>query len=100
MSEPSLTEFLEQRIAEDEAAIPSSLARVTTPEGVVLYADQAANRVLAECAAMRAIVGLHTGSVQDCVGHDDPADPRCPTLRHLASIWADRDDFDPEWRVS
>lgn len=62
------------------------------------------NRVLAECEAKRRIVGLHT---YEWMGPDDAAekgcehdyDPwPCPTLRNLASVYADHPDYRDEWR--
>lgn len=64
------------------------------------------SRVLAECRAKRAIVEHHRPEAymdvpeESCcrvchegIGGDHP----CPTLRALASIYADHPDFDPAW---
>lgn len=74
-------------------------------------------RVLAECAAKRAIATLH-GPVEDlgwksgaenagneylwcgsCGSLDDSPEPfPCGTLRHLAAVYAYHPDYDEEWR--
>jgi hypothetical protein len=70
-------------------------------------------RVLAEVAAKRAIVDLHSPSEGDCrtCAHlTDDEDPDgnwytdvlgepwpCPTLRHLAAVYADQPGYRPEW---
>lgn len=87
----TITEFLLARVAEDEANAAS------------WYEDWGGNmeplrgRVLAECAAKRAIVA-------DCSTinpeHYDPYEVRPfakAILRELASVHADHPDFDPEW---
>lgn len=71
-------------------------------------------RVLAHCAAKRRIVELHTpeypgtemfprrcpicdsGDGEDYYVNNTELDP-CPTLRALASPYADREGFDPAW---
>ena len=62
-------------------------------------------RVLAQCKAYRAIVELHeTVSAAPgrreltCAECGSVVHP-CPTLRALASIWADHPDFNPDWAV-
>ena len=55
-------------------------------------------RVLAACAADRAIVELHQHDgikCQECGAWD----PNCPTLRALASIWVGHAEYDTEWRL-
>lgn len=81
-------------------------------------------RVLAECAARRRIVELHalvphplnrkanpfTGALEEpsfvceeCSGDDDPyvdqVNYPCETIKILASIYADHEDFRDEWRA-
>jgi hypothetical protein len=118
----TIIEFLEARIAEDEAVArevetdfqfdPSQ--RLLSP--LELYApgydtypvisiDQ--TRVLAECAAKRAIVTLHRTvpvapgrSDTTCSGCGDAFNERpCPTLAHLATVYADHPDYLPEWAI-
>jgi hypothetical protein len=64
-------------------------------------------RVLAECAAKRAIVDTHYASEPSDYG-DFTSPPRCVlcglkypcwTLCSLAAVYADHPDFDPAWRV-
>ena len=75
-------------------------------------------RVLAECTALRAVLEIHAPvevyrerplACTTCVKADEGGDyvidePEavwpCPTLRALASIWADHPDFDPTWRLT
>jgi len=131
----TITEFIEARLAEDEALAheaahdsdgesgwrwPSgTFDVVTTGPGKFVIAerlapDDAAHiahhypaRVLAQVAALRAVLALHYQVVMYttrstrmvCVCQA----PRthvsiCPTVRHIATIWADHPDYDQEWR--
>lgn len=67
------------------------------------------DRVLAQVAAHRAILDLHrprvlprshpTHRCQECGDVDEaPVEWPCPTVRHLATTYADRDGYDPDWR--
>jgi len=94
MEPQTLAAFLLDRIAEDEASIPSNRARVTTPEGVVLYADLAAQRVLAECEAKRRIVELGDSEDADSPPYWSAIED---VLRALASVHADHPEFREEW---
>ena len=59
--------------------------------------------VLAVCAAHRRIMELHTGDQHpDPRWHDEIClgcqnELPCPTLRHLAAIWRDHDEWREEW---
>lgn len=109
----TITEFLLARISEDETwahVVQSSGIHIT--QGPSTSASSAA-RVLAECEAKRRIVELHGAyptpqamtygtitACQECGSVDDsPVEWPCPTLRHLASIYADHPDFREEWRI-
>ena len=109
----TLTEFLLARIEEDERAAKRGLSK---PQyGVGNLGDNAADevigmgynegcvkagmkhfsrwmpaRVLAECAAKRQIVELleYDGSPEAWL-----------TLRALASVWADHEDYREEWKL-
>lgn len=100
----TLSEFLLARIAEDEEVANAareheylSAARDASPlrwvRDAVGYGTIFANsgRILAECAAKRAIV------------RDNPpmttfgGPSESFNLRHLASVYADHPDFNPEW---
>jgi len=64
-----------------------------------------AKRTLAQCAAHRRIVELHSPEVDACPPmdtSDDAAfyDSWCPTLRAIAGIYADRPGFREEWALS
>ena len=143
----SLTDFLLARIAEDEAVARAAQAHerallAVKPTWSVVYAwammlntpngrgggshnfqpgAPSPARVLAECAAKRAIVEEHgelywfsgargsepTGKCRICAENEESdyegaplvAWP-CPTLRALASIWADHPAYEAEWRLS
>ena len=110
----TLADFLLARIAEDEA-VARRIAAVGSCEPAYHPA-----RVLAECAAKRAIVEMHAlmdGGDPDsfpyesedgrtvwpgCVICDGDSTPRrlgCDTVRHLAAPYADHPDYDPTWKV-
>lgn len=103
----TLVEFILDRLAEDEAVAlavhpegePKSGAPVFTslsePTGTV---EMSSARVLAQCVAIRLVAALHSermgGANSDgCYECGDP-DP-CPTLRALAGIWRDHDEWRP-----
>ncbi len=62
-------------------------------------------RVLREVAGKRAIVDLHVRMIETATGRpsafcdvcDAPSLWPCPTLRHLAAVYADHPDYDKEW---
>jgi hypothetical protein len=94
----TVTEFVLARIKEDEAA-----ARVDLDgdawgnpysEGTGIELTFTAERVLAQCAAMRKIV---EHCVEQAHYTDTPPDAVF-TIRALASIWADHPDWREEWR--
>ena len=111
----SITEFLEARVAEDERnaeawskkladdmPIPSSLLG-----GIVNPA-----RVLAECAAKRAIIKQAEEASSDrygvineyCVGDKERAeayatDPGKLILEALAAVYSDHPDYQQEWAL-
>lgn len=99
----TLTEFLLDRIADDEAVARRG-SRHNAREVYAndnygcLLVDPA--RVLAECEAKRRIVQLHgndwnpRGKCQAC----DEVGP-CDTLRALALPYADHGDFQEVWHV-
>lgn len=119
----TLVAFLEARFAEDAADAQHAGGRYSW-EGIAAFvtddywdkdleaserhiARHSPARVLAEVAAKRRIVELHhplaylvcsvcqfdTG--EECVPEMYP----CPTVRALASVYADHSDFNPEWRA-
>ena len=68
---------------------------------IATLADPA--RALAECKAKRAIIELHD---YEWMGPDDAAgqgcahdyeDWPCPTIRHLAAVYADDADYQEDW---
>lgn len=120
----TLTEFLLARIAEDEAFshMVSDVPPISAGEGRRIQEGNAAfiplnlaaspARVLAECAAKRAIVELHTpygtpqvmvyGTItacETCGSVDDaPHEWPCETLLALAAVYADHPDYREDWR--
>ena len=101
--EMNITEFLEARIAEDEqrANYYGPLAMGTT-------------RVLAECAAKRAIIAEHAIDLDmrdpycdtcaewwKCeVGEGPPmVKYPCPTIRALTAVYKDHPDYQQEWAL-
>lgn len=118
----TITEFLEARIAEDEAmanrsvqfgskgAALLSLGSKDAPPVLVLHPV----RILAECAAKRAIIDAHpvTTNVvevstrikpgfacETCFSHDAWVEDSgyCDTLCALAAVYADHPDYQQEW---
>lgn len=61
-------------------------------------------RVLAQVAALRAVVALHweeSRAAPFCTLCAEGAlvwGWPCTTMRHIAAIWADHADYDQEWR--
>jgi uncharacterized protein DUF6221 len=109
----TIVEFLEARIADDER---------TPPEG---DDPVAVGRWLREVMAKRALTRLHAEieltywpnricgggcmdvdvlPIRDPLGADcywqPPATFPCPTVRTLASVWADHPDYDQAWAVA
>lgn len=81
-------------------AVPFALsARQTRAVRDHLVAHDPA-RVLAECAAKRAIVAEHH-PVDPCDAHDGATmrTATCDTLLHMASVYADHPDYDEAWRL-
>lgn len=147
-----ITEFLEARIAEDEAAannatgarwvvlpgVNASLVNIdathvrdekwkygrfghiATTSHDAGYAEHIARhdpaRVLAECAAKRAITELHGRPVRDegwksgaandhlwcgsCGSIDDSPEPYpCDTVKAIAAVYKDHPDYRQEWAI-
>lgn len=114
----TITEFLLARIAEDEAAA-EQLTHVFHGSGTQMYVSEAwiqsplkKGRFLSECAARRAIMSEHEidlGMAEpycdscaewwNCELGEGP--PRvkypCPSIRALATIYADHPDYRQEW---
>jgi len=93
-----LAEFLNARLAEDEEVAREAIH--------IARWDPA--HVLAWCAAVRAVVEIHTGDHECPVKdprprttyvHPDYVYANDPTLLPFARVWADHPDFDPAWRA-
>ena len=114
----TITEFLEARIAEDEALanavdlLSSEMEKISThylPEFSDFQLRWQPTAVRAECAAKRAIIREHEDFVEAIVRlsaalpgdlNQEPDAPwRTSTLRHLAAVYADHADFDERWAV-
>ena len=97
-----ITEFLEARIADDEARA-GLIADTSSTQNHMAQWDSA--RVLAECAAKRTILALHSGLAYTDEDPRFPIEPPtclckghpCLTLRALATIYADHPDYLKEW---
>ena len=97
----SITEFLLARIAEDEEQAHRSVGPTSEDWRIVReWREGVAARVLAECQAKRAIVGMlavgwpqaddrYTLGWQDAV---------TITLRKLAATYSDHPDYRQEWK--
>ena len=113
----TITDFLLARIAEDEELLERE-DRVYGGGGEV-WTREAHARVLAECEAKRRIVELHSNGGADTFSRgfgedithtrrpaclecgawgEFPVAWPCPTLRALAAVYADHEDFREEWR--
>ena len=107
---PNITEFLEARIAEDEAEANAAIANYAPdewdnptnagnyyPADIAFWERQTPTRVLAECAAKRAIIEAHTEAGPVCMPceHEWP----CATIRAVASVYSDRPDYRQEWAI-
>lgn len=107
----TLTDFILARIAEDEATAQAASVRRTT---WATAADTAASvagadsglfilftppeKVLAECEAKRQIVEHHHHDGDRClICNWESASGRCPTIRHLAAVYAGHPDYHTEW---
>ncbi|AYN58108.1 hypothetical protein PBI_JUDY_38 [Arthrobacter phage Judy] len=114
----SIMEFLEARIGEDEATLertgpfPHSthswdVVGTYRPDCPDCIGVPSRERVLAECAAKRAIIAEHAGFVEaiDALSaalpgdlNQDPDAPwRTSTLRHIAAVYKDHPDYRQEW---
>ncbi|WP_427130343.1 DUF6221 family protein [Pseudarthrobacter sp. S9] len=97
----TITDFLSARIAEDEYDANRELSWGTTQTLTRMNA-----RVLAECAAKRAIVAMapdDDGYVK--IGDWESCSDSCPPLvaeaaiRALAAVYADHPDYLQEWAL-
>lgn len=114
MSEPTITEFLEARIAEDEAAVQRrggsyqhswhgyDIAGTYNPGCPDCLGLVGTERVLAECAAKRAIIELADHALATEVERRD-APALGAGLMHsdvicrLAAVYKDHPDYREEW---
>lgn len=104
---PAITEFLTERWDAEEAVAQEHLARVAGSPRRNGKTD--ARRRVADIAAKRAIVELHTcrcpnPDCRDCGAcsgehHADPTPAPCDTVKALAQPYAEHPDFDPAWRA-
>lgn len=91
----NITDFLLARIAEDEAECQDMLKRMSDAKD---WDHAYAERVLAECAAKRAVVGIHGIGADPCDAHDASCQSiPCETLEALAAVYRDHPDWRQEW---
>ena len=108
----TITEFLEARIAEDERHIARLAESDRRPVLSLSATVNHPQRLLAECAAKRAILKEHEIDLGmrepycdtcaewwNCVLGEGPPMVKypCPTISALAAIYADHPDYDPDW---
>lgn len=104
----TLTDFLMQRIAEDERHARKLAETDRRPVLSLATTVNHPERILLECEAKRRIVEMHS-DVHECVGwkygqwdtvyvHPDFAFHHDPTLRLLALPYADHPEYDERWR--
>lgn len=112
----TITDFILDRIAEDEALLATPMARRMVGRRIVdepikrlpEYVVRDRERWAAECKAKRAIVGAHQSYVmaegevcENCRGEEKDEWFRepwpCATVRHLAAVYASHPDYDPAW---
>jgi len=98
----TITEFLEARIAEDEYEANVCLAQYRRGEG---GSSRRWKRQLAECAAKRAIIEQHKRYAREAaenvgiafVGARSGQEVTADSLKSLAAIYADHQDYQQEW---
>lgn len=119
----TITEFLEARIAQDEAALERTSWYPHSTHGQDAIGTYRADcpdclgvpspaRALAECAAKRAIVALHPVTMQlwwdeqceidvcaTCQEDSYPDSWPCPTIRIIAAVYASHPDYRQEWAL-
>jgi len=112
MSTLTITEFLEARIAEDEALATSAIRDAEDRDlatwevdaleiggslpGPQMTARFSPARVLAECAAKRAMVDLYRNGV---MGEICDGEKWTNPLAPLAAVYADHEDYRTEWAL-
>ena len=96
----NIVEFLEARIAEEEAAIRDGMFVVGTSD---LPEDGSAERMEEECAQKRAIIASWKDAAED-EGIEDPGEAqgtvaiaRRAMLTILAGSYREHPDYDPGW---
>jgi hypothetical protein len=115
-----LVTFLRARLDEDSAEIDrhpvdgSALDPYAEPAGFQAETETqypcypllriGKGRALAEVAAKRQILSIHSARYGTCLGcgFDNQEEPmstidQCPTLRALAAAWSDHPDYDAAW---
>jgi hypothetical protein len=92
----NITEFLEARIAEDEAKAKARLENTQDGHDINTHAD----RVLAEVVAKRSIIADRK-RLDRSAGMDDwysgYSDANYDAVRALATVYADHPDYRQEW---
>lgn len=89
----TLVEFLLARIAEDEAVAAEQDGAEYFTDGA--WPEGMPARVLAECAAKRAIIGMSIQATRE--SYVNAAAYLADALQALATVYADHPDYREEW---
>lgn len=108
----TITEFLTARLDEDEHQARLTIENRTSsparallgPTDIFGHMEVQPEHVLADIAAKRAIVALHSEGTMACYWSHDSMEMHgpgevCDTLQALVQPYAEHPDFDPAWRV-
>jgi hypothetical protein len=101
-SQMTITEFLEARIAADERAIMKLAETDRRPVLSIAITVNHPQRLLAECAAKRAIIAARKRI--DRSANDDEwsmgySDANYQAITALAAVYADHPDYQREWEA-
>jgi hypothetical protein len=90
-----IVEFLQARIAEDEMEARDMAGTEWYDGG---WPDEHCNKILAECAAKRAVIAACREDHEDSLTrNDDTVELATVVLSILAAVYSDHPDYQPEW---
>jgi hypothetical protein len=92
---------IDARLVRDDKWKFGRLGHIATTSHDAAYAEHIARwdpaRVVAECAAKRAILDQHERAHRVCVTCE--REFPCPTLEIMAAVYSDHPDYDEEWAL-